>query len=564
MTIDAEKLKDILIGANLLNAEQFDLAERESKFKNIPLEEFLSESGYISDNHLGQIIADYYKLKFVDLTKEKISEKNLFLIPEVVAKSQMAIIFKDDAKNIHLATAYPDNYEFIKFVEKKAGKTAIIYYATHHNLKETFKYYSSNLAKEVNILIGDLKDSSSPDARGEENIVKLVNLFLEYAHENRASDIHIEPLEDEISVRFRIDGVLHEVVRYPKDIHDKIVFRIKIMAALRTDEHAASQDGRFDFSKEDTTFDVRVSVLPITKGENIVLRILSDRSRRLPLEDIGMMEEDLAKVQRAIAKPYGMILAVGPTGSGKTTTLYAIVQILNKPEVNIMSIEDPVEYNIEHVQQTQVNPKKNLTFATGLKTIVRQDPDIIMVGEIRDKDTAEIAVNAAMTGHLLLSTLHANNAATAFPRLIEMGIEPFLVASSLNVIIAQRLIRKICEQCRKSYFLTKEELRVIKSEPLLAKMIEEIGGEKDLSKIRFFKGTRCKICNNSGYIGRTGIFEVMEIGEEIRSLIVQKTSSDIIEKKAQDLGMKSMLYDGVAKVFQGITTIEEIIRVTKT
>ncbi|MBU1159753.1 GspE/PulE family protein, partial [Patescibacteria group bacterium] len=402
---------------------------------------------------------------------------------------------------------------------------------------------------------------------------------------NKASDIHIEPLGNIVSVRFRIDGVLHEVANYPINIHEKIVFRIKIMSKLRTDEHSSAQDGRFDYAPHtDITdynrssrsvksvaisenqrhvFDVRVSVMPITNGENVVMRLLSERSRRLSLEDLGLWADDFEKVKRAASKPYGMLLTVGPTGSGKTTTLYALLQILNKPEVNIMTIEDPVEYDIERVQQTQVNMKKNLNFTTGLRSIVRQDPDIIMVGEIRDNETADIAINAAMTGHLLLSTLHANDAATAFPRLIEMGIEPFLVASSVNIIIAQRLVRKICEQCRQSYFLSQEEIDLIKSEPNLLNVVEQISGEKDISKIRFFKGSGCKTCNNVGYRGRTGIFEVMEVNDDIRPLIIQKASSDVIYKKAKETGMDSMLHDGVMKIFQGVTTLNEVIRVTK-
>ena len=389
---------------------------------------------------------------------------------------------------------------------------------------------------------------------------------MEYAHDNRASDIHIEPLENSVSVRFRIDGILHEAVQYPHALHDKIIFRIKIMARLRTDEHAAAQDGRFDYKKEDARFDIRVSVAPITNGENVVMRLLAESSRRLSLEDLGLSGADLEKIKRASAKPYGMLLSVGPTGSGKTTSLYAILQILNKPEVNIMTIEDPVEYNMEHVQQMQVNSKKDLTFATGLRSIVRQDPDIIMVGEIRDNETADMAINASMTGHLLLSTLHANDAATAFPRLMDMGVEPFLAASSMNIIVAQRLVRKICEKCKRSYFLSKEELNVLKSEPRLSMYIKKISGKNDFSKIRFYKGEgkNCKSCGNTGYSGRIGIFEVMEIIEELRPLITSKASSDIIDKKAKELGMTSMLFDGLTKVSQGVTTLEEIIRATKT
>ena len=395
-------------------------------------------------------------------------------------------------------------------------------------------------------------------------LAKLVNILLEYAHDNRVSDIHIEPMENHVSVRFRIDGLLHEVVTYPKNIHPVVVSRFKIMARLRTDETAAAQDGRFDYAVEYSRFDVRVSVVPVTNGENIVLRLLSELSRRLSLEELGLSDADITRVKRAITKPYGMILAAGPTGCGKTTTLYGILQILNRPDVNIMTIEDPVEYNIEHVQQIQVNPKKNITFANGLRSIVRQDPDIIMVGEIRDEETADIGVNAAMTGHLLLSSLHTNDAATTFPRLIDLGVEAFLIASSVNVIVAQRLVRKICAKCPVAAPFSREEIKLLEREPKLVEIINKISGKQNLNDITLYKGIGCENCGNMGYVGRFGIFEVLEVTEDIRLLITQRSAAADIDSKARELGMTSMLYDGVSKMLQGLTTLEEIIRVTKT
>jgi type II secretory ATPase GspE/PulE/Tfp pilus assembly ATPase PilB-like protein len=353
------------------------------------------------------------------------------------------------------------------------------------------------------------------------------------------------------------------VVGYGKELHDKIVFRIKIMARMRTDEHAAAQDGRFTHKISNSSFDVRVSAVPVTNGENVVMRLLTERVEHASIDDLGFLPEDLKKIREATLKSYGMILAVGPTGSGKTTTLYGILRTLNKPEVNIMTIEDPVEYDIEHVQQIQVNPKKELTFANGLRSLVRQDPNIIMVGEIRDKETAAIAVNAAMTGHLLLSTLHANDAATTFPRLIEMGVEPFLVASSVNIVIARRLVRKICERCRATYALTEKELAALREEPELLAYIKQAAKKDDLSQIVLHRGNGCSSCDHTGYSGRIGISEVLKVTDEIRPLIVQKSHSDIIKKKAMESGMTTILYDGAARIVQGITTIEEVIRVTK-
>lgn len=559
MDISPEKLKNLLVGAEYIKEADFNSAAKEAESKKKPLELLLVEKGLISDENLGRVIAGSFDYYFVDLKKTRIGEGVLDLIPEIVARYQQAIIFERAKDSLKLATSNPENYEFIKFLEKKTGYKIEVYYATPFGMEEALKYYKSELRVQVNNVLEDLM----ANPRVEENIVKLVNLFLEYAHDNKASDIHIEPLKNSVSVRFRIDGVLHEAVSYPKYLHEKIVFRIKIMSNLRIDEHAASQDGRFDYKIRNTTFDVRISVLPVTNGENIVMRLLGERSRGLIIEELGLLEINLEKLKRAANKPYGMILAVGPTGSGKTTTLYAILQILNEPEVNIMTIEDPVEYEIEHVQQTQVNLKKNLNFATGLRSIVRQDPDIIMVGEIRDNETAVTAVNAAMTGHLLLSTLHSNDAATTFPRLIEMGIEPFLIASSVNIVIAQRLVRKICERCRMSYFLSEKELKELQTETNLLTIIEEIYGRKDFSQTRFYKGAGCKSCNNTGYSGRTGIFEVMEINDRLRPLITQKASADLIDNKAKETGMKSMLYDGITKVFLGITALEEVVRATK-
>lgn len=559
MKVKPVQLKNLFLRSNLLTAEQFDSAEKEAKAKDIPLEEYLVQNGFITDNHLGQLLANHFKLNFVDLSQEKIAEQTFALIPEIVAEAHRAVAFRQDGQKLYVATSNPEDYEFFKLLERKTGREVLTYYATPLAIAETLKHYKGNLAMEVERLISDLKANPGND----ENIVKLVDLFLEYAHDNRASDIHLEPLKNKVSARFRIDGVLHEVVNYPKSLHERIVFRVKIMARLRTDEHAAAQDGRFDYRLDEATFDVRVSVMPVTGGENVVMRLLAERTQRFDLEKLGLLESDLDKVRRAAGKPYGMILAAGPTGSGKTTTLYAILYVLNKPEINIMTIEDPVEYDVERVQQTQVNPKKNLTFATGLRSIVRQDPDVIMVGEIRDAETADIAVNAAMTGHLLLSTLHANNAATVFPRLMEMEIEPFLVASSVNVIIAQRLIRKICERCRMTYFLSHEELQVIQSDPLLERYIREISGRQDFSKIRFYRGAKCEVCSHTGYSGRTGIFEVLEVTDEIRSLITQKAPADVIDQKAKELGMTPMAADGITKAFQGITTLEEVMRTTK-
>ena len=558
MNLTPEQLKDLFVRPGLISEADFEGALRDAQERGEPIERVIVGRGLVSDENLGRAIANEMGYRFVDIERENIDESLLGYLPELVARAQHAILFGAKEGMLKLATSSPENLELTKLLERKTGYRIEVYYATPLGIEEALKAYKSGLGRRVAELIEDVK--LHPE--NEEDIVTLVNLLLEYAHDNRSSDIHLEPLDLIVVVRFRIDGVLREAATYPKEMHEKVVFRIKILSRLRTDEHAAAQDGRFDFTLPQGKIDIRVSILPVIEGENVVLRLLSDRARRLHLEELGLLELNLTCVMAAAEKPYGMIIAVGPTGCGKTTTLYAMLQMLNKPDVNIMTIEDPVEYDVERVAQTMVNPKKNLTFATGLRSIVRQDPDIIMVGEIRDNETADIAINAAMTGHLLLSTMHANDAATTFPRLIEMGIEPFLVASSLNIIVAQRLVRKICDRCRASYIVGGEERVLLEGQARAAAIIRQ--GGADIASLRLFRGAGCAVCGHAGYRGRTGIFEVMEIGEELRSLIVAKEPSDRIEAKAVEMGMKTMFEDGIAKALRGVTTLHEVFRATKT
>lgn len=553
MDFTTQQIRLMLLVEQAVPEDVLDAAIQRAQMKGIGLQKCLVESGHITDAQMGKIFATYLEIPFIELSKEHIDDLALKLIPEKVAAEQHAIAFRQDAKSVSVATSNVDYYIFKKFLEKKAKKTIDMYYATPFDIKTSLKYYKRDLSERMKAF----EDNIIMHGK-EEQVVDLVNLLLEYAYELGASDIHLEPLIDRVAVRFRVDGVLHEVVSYPKSMHDKVVFRLKILAKLRTDEHETAQDGRFSFRGGD----LRVSILPITNGENIVLRILLEGSQRFAMEELGLSPKDLEKLNRAASKPFGMILTAGPTGSGKTTTVYAVLQILNKPEVNIITIEDPVEYEVAHVQQTQVNPKKNLTFSTGLRSILRQDPNVIMVGEIRDNETADIAVNAAMTGHLMLSTLHANDAGTVIPRLYEMGIEPFLIASSLNIIIAQRLVRKLCEGCKKLVPLDDHQIKAIQDNPMLMSYIQEETGKTDLSEVECFRGMGCKTCNNSGYRDRTAIFEVMEITDDLRLLITQRAAADVITKKAMESGMIPMLRDGIAKVFMGTTSIDEVIRVT--
>ncbi len=392
--------------------------------------------------------------------------------------------------------------------------------------------------------LGEWKDVS---------IVNLIDSLVEYAHTNHASDIHIDPSEKKVRVRLRIDGVLEELCVFPKDIHPEIISRIKILASLRTDEHQAPQDGRFRISLKDTLpVDVRVSIVPTFFGENAVLRLLSDKAENLSLEMLGLSENDYQKLKKAAEKSSGMILATGPTGSGKTTTLYTILKMLNTKEVSIITIEDPVEYALEGIEQIQVNPRSSLTFANGLRSILRQDPNIIMVGEIRDVETAGIAVNTALTGHLLLSTLHTSDAATTLPRLLDMKIEPFLVASTVNVAIGQRLVRKICSSCKVEKKLSEAETKSF-SQSFSARGFDE--------NAVYYYGAGCEDCNGTGYRGRIGIYEVLEVDHAIRQAIIEHASASTIKEIAMKNGMKTMVEDGLVKAKAGIITLEEILRV---
>ncbi|MBI5732296.1 MAG: type II/IV secretion system protein [Candidatus Magasanikbacteria bacterium] len=387
----------------------------------------------------------------------------------------------------------------------------------------------------------------------ELSIIGLVDSLIEHAYTARASDIHIDPEEKRVRVRLRIDGVLHDSFIFPNEVHSEIITRIKVLSGLRTDEHQAAQDGRFRIPlKKIGPVDVRVSIAPTYYGENAVMRLLAERGEKITFNSLGFNPRDRLKIERAIKKPYGMVLATGPTGSGKTTSLYTLIKILKTPEVSIITIEDPIEYSIEGVDQIQVNPRTGLTFASGLRSILRQDPNIIMVGEIRDEETARIAVNASLTGHLLLSTLHTNDAPTTLPRLLDMKIEPFLIASTVNIAIGQRLVRKICSTCKTKKAVTMDEL----------KSLSEVLPPETLAEYKeFYKGAGCGECNQSGYKGRIGIYEVLEMDDAVRAAVLRKADASEIREIAVKNGMTTMIKDGLEKVMAGITTIEEILRV---
>ena len=563
MLISEEELEKILVGPGRIEKVDFDMVKELAKEAKQPLDKILIERGLIKDEEMGKLIAKAAGYPFMKLKKaiiDEITPQLLDYIPESVSRAQKAIVFAEENGALKVATTNPGNYTFLNLLAKQTGKQIKAFYVTDFDIDQALKRYKGDITKEVAKLINGLKKNPK---KSEENIVMLVDLLLDYGYTTLASDIHIEPLSKITIIRYRIGGTLYKVVEFPKEFHIRVVSRIKILARLRTDERARAQDGRFEQDIKGARIDFRVSIMPITEGENVAIRILMQRGRRFELPDLGLLESDFKKVKAHAEKPYGMILTVGPTGCGKTTTLYALIHLINKPEVNIMTIEDPVEYSIERVRQIQVNPLKDITFPKGLRSIVRQDPDIIMVGEIRDNETVDIAINSALTGHLVLSTMHANDAPTTFARFLEMGAKAHLVATCVNVIIAQRLVRIICKECKEGYFLSQEELDIVNGEPVLVDNLKKISGKENINKIKFYKGKGCKFCNHLGYEDRTGVFEILDVNEEIRELINQSASMDTIRKKAVEQGMTTMICDGITKALMGITTLQEVRRVAK-
>ena len=558
MIITDEELKTLVLKKNLISEKGVTSIFEYIKNSDTTFYDALIEKNVVSDENLGILIADYLKIPFVVLSKMSIPEEVLRIVPERIARKHKIIPFYKDTKNVKVALINPNKKTLLEMLSRKTGLKIIPYLTTERDINNTFFIYRQDLQKIFDHILQQ-EVYSGPDSviREDAPLIKLVNLIIQYASQDKASDIHIEPQEKKCLIRFRIDGMLHDVLQLPINLQDRIITRIKIISNLRTDEHMGAQDGKMRYQDEEETIDIRVSILPIVDGEKAVLRLLPTHARQFSLIDLGMNEKDLEKLNREISKSYGMILSTGPTGSGKSTSIYAILRIINHREKNITTIEDPVEYRIKGVNQIQVNPKTNLTFASGLRSVLRQDPNIIFVGEIRDIETAGIAVNAALTGHLVFSTLHTNDAATALPRLIDMKIEPFLVASTVNIIIAQRLVRKICEMCKTSLKISNEEL--IKNIPSNI-VTKNLGNNKQYMT---YKGKGCKICHNTGYSGRIGIFEILEISKNIKALIVKKADSEVIAQQAIREGMTTMLDDGLDKIKKGLTTLEEVLRVTK-
>ena len=568
MHISEEKLKAILFDSGLVNDNDFNLAREESKRSGQSITNVLIGSEKITEDYLTELMAPYYGVPIINLKKENIDRAVLELIPEVFAKTKSIILFdyNKEKKIMKLAMLDPFDYDIIEYVRAKFDVWVEPYLTTSSSLRYGFKQYKQKINLgfeqtisqniEQSLIIASAKEKDLSKVAAAVPIVAILDNIIEQAIALNSSDIHFEPLEHSLLVRFRVDGIMSEILSLPQEIAPILVARVKILGNLQIDEHRIPQDGRFRFELEDgSNIDVRVNVMPIFHGEKVEMRLLKSSARPLTLEDLGFSEKAGTLLREEIKKPHGMILVTGPTGHGKTTTLYAILHILNTPLVNITTIEDPIEYEFPRVNQTQVNTKTGITFANGLRALLRQNPDIIMVGEIRDDETVEIAIQAALTGHLVLSSLHTNDAPSAIPRLLDMKAPAFLISSTVNLIVAQRLVRKICTSCVESYKATREISVLVKEQVKLSG-----GNVKDIPKT-LYRGRGCKVCGNSGFLGQIGIFEVFVISEDVRELIIAEAEVSELRKKAISNGMVAMFIDGLDKVEKGITTIEEIMRV---
>lgn len=592
MRISDDTLRKLLIENDIASEEQLKPLKEEAVRTSQSLQDTVINNHLITEADLTKLYATYADIPYIEIDPHDITTETLNRIPERIARQYEAVIFKiDDDGRIHLAMDDPDDIQAISFLEKEIGTNVKIYVAPHENILQCLENYRGDVNEELNQVIdiqreddGTAQQVSEADVAENSPIAQTVNLLLEYAIRSQASDIHIEPRENYVQIRYRIDGVLKEVNQLPRNVLGALISRIKILANLKIDERRVPQDGRFKIKIAGKQYALRVSTLPIADGEKVVMRILDESNQAVTLQQLGYWGHSLDVISEAMTEPNGMILVTGPTGSGKSTSLFSILTMLNKPDVNISTIEDPVEYKIQGVNQTQTNVKAGMTFANGLRALLRQDPNIIMVGEIRDGETANLGVQAALTGHLVFSTLHTNNAATSLPRLLDMGIEPFLIASTVKAVVGQRLVRRLCMVCRQQYAPSPEEIaEITKLFNLrtgqtfsyihgleLQAMQQQVGGEtpagtseQTVISLWHANPEGCDECNHSGYKGRIGIYEVLGVSIPIQKMITANATSEQIQEQAIADGMTTMQTDGLVKVLRGNTTLEEVLRVTR-
>jgi len=568
LPLSPDQLKELLVAENLISADQFTQLFAEAERKNQSISDVLISAKIVEGGYLNNLIAKTLGVPLADFTVEKIDKATVKLLSEDIARQRQVILFGREANGVYDAAMIdPSDLETREFLEQRLGAKVKPFLATTEDLNRGFSVYGYELGQDFKKMIEDnVRESLVNQAKNIEEaaaqlpIVGIVDNILSYALASRASDIHIEILEESTFVRYRIDGILYEIMSVTKAVHPALVARLKLLAGLKIDEHFTPQDGRFRHQIGNQSLDVRVSVMPTFYGEKVEMRLLDASQKPLSLEDLGMRPDVAKIVNENLKKAYGMMICCGPNGSGKTTTLYAMMNMLNKPQVNVTTIEDPIEYNMRFVNQTQINPQAGITFASGLRALLRQDPNIIMVGEIRDSETADIAVQAALTGHLLLSSIHTNDAPTAIPRFIDLKVPPFLISSVLNVIVAQRLVRKICQFCTYSYQPDAAMTAVLENQ---MKIIAGTNTPVNVPKI-LYKGKGCSSCGLTGYRGRFGIYEVLEVKDKVKELIVKPGFSlEELTTEARKLGMKTMFEDGIEKVELAQTTIEEVLRVIR-
>lgn len=565
MHLSQEEIKKIILDSGIVDDQEYEKARTEAERFGTRIENVLIGYNLITEQYFIELLSAYLGIPAVNLLNEDIKFSDIELIGEATAKKKQVIVFGREKGFLRLAMADPLDLQTIEYIRAKTKMPVKVYITGSGSLKEAWKNYKKDIGKEFHQIIAEnvaranaFKGDVAKIAQ-DLPVISILDTMIDYAVAHNSSDIHIEIFESKMIVRYRIDGILHDVIELPLVIHAALIARIKILANLQIDEHRVPQDGRFRFKGEGQSVSIRVSIMPTFHGEKAVLRILAGSARPFNLTDLGLSENNLNIVKNNIAKTQGLILVTGPTGSGKTTTLYTILHLLNKPEVNICTIEDPIEYDIPRINQTQVNAKTGITFAEGLRSFLRQNPNIIMVGEIRDRETLEMAIHASLTGHLVLATLHTNDAVLAIPRLIDMGAEPFLLASTLSMVIAQRLVRKNCVNCLASKKLRKETMETIKRQ--LALNPYSKFDIKVLNTAYHSKG--CEICGGTGYRGQVGIYEVLQITSGIKNLIIDKPEGDKIKNFAAKEGMVSLFEDGLEKVQKGETTVSEVLRVIR-
>lgn len=661
LKINTEELKKLLIENHLVTDKKLEEIEKAADAQKTSFQDLLVNRKIVNEKDLVKIYGQAFNIPYVDLSQVEIKKELVSKLPEKVARRYQAVVFDEREGNLLLAMADPTDIPAVQFIEKELGFSTKLYIASSNDINLALDLYKEGLSSEISKVIQESEEISIDESQlGEQvsaedvqeivqeaPIARALSIILEYAVKSRASDVHIEPRESVIQVRFRVDGVLQDTMTLPHDILSALVTRVKILSNLRIDEHRIPQDGRIKVKIGTKAVSIRVSTLPIVDGEKVVMRLLDESTKAPTLEELGFSGTALTGIKNALGKPHGMLLVTGPTGSGKSTTLYSALSMLNSIEVNISTVEDPIEYRIPGVNQTQVNTKTGMTFASGLRALLRQDPDIIMVGEIRDQETAEMAVHAALTGHVVLSTLHTNNAAGCLPRLLDMEVEPFLIASTVNAVIGQRLVRRLCPDCREPYQVPKErieeivqefglsrdyiyanpskevvkevtdaaknpppeapkeagqgekvipapaaisqhlsildqiaqdptilnrpmskntandeEVATLREQLFIPPTITQKKGSEELS-LTLYKAVGCKKCSNIGYTGRLGIYEVLEMTEKIGEMIVGHSTTDDIQKTAIESGMITMGQDGFVKALMGVTTIEEVLRVTR-